>query len=418
MAKRRDLFIGLPISAAFALLALPGQSMTNTPNIASFGKIFNYLKDPTLRLKEAGNAPLRVEGALFSGEHFEDIEWRNVSFINCDFVGGYEIGLTQCVNVNFVGCRFSGVLSWGDTLNVRFLRCAWTGQSVMYGEAKSKNTVFEACTFVGTSSDKNNWGAVGTHGEAAFIGCKAKWFNLDGDATLTLRDCELENVICEPSNKYGGSQVLIEKCKFRGLFRMSGSGTLLQSLAIRDTQIDNLDLSSVTVKGDVVMERVKGLKMNLALASAGAVDLKEVQISGSGPKVFYLAANRCRSVLLENCKLPSNPGDEKAWIGGAEKEPAYKVRPPISQSVTLRRSRLPELDLSYLNTARLSIDNCELDRVDISNGSIGAIELLNTNFSFTLDLSNTHASSFKQTGGTNLSKLGGLKLDGSNVKVN
>ena len=399
-----------------------GAGAVGKPNIASFGKVFAYLKDPALRSKEVGDAVLTVEGAEFSGERFEGMEWRNIVFKNCDFIGGYEIAPKTAKTLRYEDCRFSGILSFGVTDDVRFVRCGWAGASVMFAEKGSRNTTFEACKFVGTSAEPNQQGTVGSEGEARYIGCQAKWFNWAGDAALAITDCECEGVSIHTDSlgnsgpRYLSSVVTISNSKLRGLFDMRGNN--LQSLAIRDTQIDNLDLSSVTVKGDVVMERVKGLKMNLALASAGAVDLKEVQISGSGPKVFYLAANRCRSVLLENCKLPSNPGDEKAWIGGAEKEPAYKVRPPISQSVTLRRSRLPELDLSYLNTARLSIDNCELDRVDISNGSIGAIELLNTNFSFTLDLSNTHASSFKQTGGTNLSKLGGLKLDGSNVKVN
>lgn len=131
--------------------------MTTKSGIRNFGKTFAYLKDPEVRQRETGDAPLTVEGALFSGDSFEDIEWRNIDFVNCDFIGAYEIGLNRCIKVDFVDCKFAGVLSLGETVDVRFLRCAWGGQSVMYGEEKSRSTLFESCTFIGSSANKNRW---------------------------------------------------------------------------------------------------------------------------------------------------------------------------------------------------------------------------------------------------------------------
>jgi hypothetical protein len=98
---------------------------------------------------------------------------------------------------------------------------------------------------------------VGTHGEALFVKCRATWFNLDGDTKLTLQDCELEDVIREPSNKFGGSTVATEKCKLRGSLRMGGGGTLINSLTVRDTVLEELDMHDAAVTGDVTMERVK-----------------------------------------------------------------------------------------------------------------------------------------------------------------
>jgi len=140
-------------------------------------------------------------------------------------------------------------------------------------------------------------------------------------------------------------------------------------------------------------------------------------VTGNGQKVFYLSANRFTSVLLEDCTLPSDLNTEKPWIGGAEKEPAYQSRPPLSTSVTIRNSRAPRLDASYLNTAHLILDNSEFDYLDLSHGRIGLMELNSARIAYAADLSGTQVTDFKQRGGTDLTKLGGLKLDGSNIKL-
>ena len=90
-----------------------GAGAVGKPNIASFGKIFAYLKDPALRSKEVGDAVLTVEGAEFSGERFEGMEWRNIVFKNCDFIGGCaQPVLTQSLvlrNSRFESLRSSGL---------------------------------------------------------------------------------------------------------------------------------------------------------------------------------------------------------------------------------------------------------------------------------------------------------------------
>jgi hypothetical protein len=45
------------------------------------------------------------------------------------------------------------------------------------------------------------------------------------------------------------------------------------------------------------------------------------------------------------------------------------------------------------------------------------MEFSGARFTLALNLSHTQVGSFKQTGGTALRKLGGLKLDGSNIKL-
>ncbi|BEP69658.1 hypothetical protein GmRootV35_41720 [Variovorax sp. V35] len=245
---------------------------------------------------------------------------------------------------------------------------------------------------------------------------------------------------CTPRSKESGgvfADVLIEDCKLRGDFSMVPAD--FQSLTIRDSTFDTLDLSKATLKGEILMERVNAEKMNLAVASGKAINLSGVKISGSGQKVFYLAANRVTSVLLNDCVLPSAPDSEAPWVGGAEQEPAYKSRPPVSQSVTLKNMKASRIDATYLNTARLLVEGGNFQEVDMRNGRIGSLEISNTSiasalnlgssvidslmlssvvFSKTLNLSNTQIKEFKQVGGTDIGKLGrNLNKEGSNIKL-
>lgn len=413
MTTRRDLLVTLALGPALTVPALSGYSMTTKPSISNFGKTLSYLKDPALRHKEIGEVPLKVEGALFSGELFEDIEWRNISFVNCDFVGGYEIALTGCIDVHFENCRFSGILSWGDTLNVRFLRCAWAGQSVMYGEENSKNTVFESCLFFGASSDKNKWGAVGTHGEAHFIKCKAKWFNLEGDAKLTIQDCELEDVICEPSKKYSGSQVVIEKCKLRGLLRMAGGGTLMQSLSIRDSVLENLELSDATVKGDVLLERVRGGYINAYVKEARSLIVRNSQISGNGKKIFEAYAGGIKLIEIDSVIFGGDLSTEPVTIAGGTGADLSNVRARVNDSISIRKSKVPRLSTHHVHTSLLQLQDCELDSLDLSNSRIAKMAISSNTISRSVDFTNTQVKEGKVQA---LAK-GQAKLNGSNVKA-
>lgn len=433
MTRRRFLKLG----AAMAGAVLYGCEMSGKKNIKDFGKTFNYLSDPALRKKDMGDAQLVVEGAEFSGVRFKGQEWRNIKFVNCDFAGAYEIKQALIEKSSFEGCKFAGIFNLGVLKQVRFVRCLISGSSHVVGDTGSLDVTFEQCEQIGKDPEPNHWGSFGSYGEVAFIKCKAKWTNVTGETQHLIRDCDFESVDCGVSDDGGGSAVLIENSRLLGDFDMRPA--MLLSLTIRDSTIGTLNLSDATVKGDILMERVNAEKMNLAVASGKAINLSGVKISGSGQKVFYLAANRVTSVLLNDCVLPSAPDSEAPWVGGAEQEPAYKSRPPVSQSVTLKNMKASRIDATYLNTARLLVEGGNFQEVDMRNGRIGSLEISNTSiastlnlgssvvdslmlssvvFSKTLNLSNTQIKEFKQFGGTDIGKLGrNLNKEGSNIKL-
>lgn len=398
--------------AFFAASALTGCNMTSKRNIRTFGRIFAQLKDPALRTGEKGHSLLVVDGAEFSGERFEGMDWHNVLFKNCDFVGAYEINPKTTTSVRYEDCRFSGILSYGVTTNVHFLRCAWVGNSVMFAEKGSKSTVFEECDFVGTTANRNHQGAVGSDGEAEFMRCRSKWFAWTGNEKLSITDCTCEDVtILTDSIGNSGEDFLyattrIEGSKLRGTLNLVAAN--LRSLTVRDTVIDFLDLSNSTVKDDLLIERVRGGSVDAIIKGAKRLTVRDSQFTppaSVGKFAFSLASNDAQEVLIENTSIL---GDNiLVDIGGG----------PHTESLVFRKSKFTRLDLQYAHAAHLLLEEFEANSVRLNDARIGKLELSSAAFALTLDLSNTQVHEFKKTGGTDLKKLSGLKLDGSNIKL-
>lgn len=390
-------------------------------NIRNFGKIFNYLKDPDLRKRETGDSILVVEGAEFSGEHFEGMTWQNVSFKNCDFIGGYEIGPKRSINVRYEDCRFAGVLSYGVADNLWFLRCSWAGASVMFAEKGSKNVLFETCSFVGTSADPNRQGSVGSGGESRYLRCKAIWFNWTGDASLSIKECECEGVSIHTDSfgnsgeDYLSALVSIEQSKLRGKFDMVASD--LQSLTIRDTTLEHLDLSDATIKGDVVMERVKGGFINAYVKQARSLSVRNSQIQGNGKKIFEAYAGGIQSITIDAVVFGGDLSSEPVTIaGGFSLKSADRIS-NVSQSVDIRNSTIPTLDASYLNTQRLVLRNNQITRANISNSRMADLEVSGTSVTGKLDFRGTQAvhQKVELTAGSALGRVD--QMDGSNIKL-
>ncbi|RQO63754.1 hypothetical protein DBV14_02515 [Variovorax sp. KBW07] len=398
---------------------------TTNKNIRDFGKIFDYLKDPELRKKEVGNAKLTVEGAVFSGEKFEDVEWHDIHFKNCDFVGAYELKPKSSTNVLYEDCRFSGVFGYGKALALHFLRCAWAPESNAYAGEGSRGVLFESCKFVGGSTDPNHWGAVGSDGEAEFVKCTANMFNLDGHSKLVIRGCELDNVICSPSARESGgvsSEMLIETSTLRGRFRMTNAD--LVSLTVRDTLIEgSLDMNNAKVKGDVLIERVQGGVIRGYVKHANSFTVRNSKIMGDGQDVFEAYAGGIKTIEIDGTVFGSgtakggNSTDGVTIGGGIGNDPA-KPKPRVTERLTIRNSTIPQLNVDHIQAAEVHIENCDFAEANLSNSLLGVLRLDNARFAGALDMSNTRVRDLKQSGGTDLAKLGSrLKADGSNLKL-
>lgn len=105
----------------------PGFCSMKNPNIKRFGKSYSYLADPTLRAREIGDSVLTIENAEFSDVNFMDLTWRKVRLVNCDFIGAYETKLERLEQALLENCRFVGIHSFGNMVDVKFLRCQVRG---------------------------------------------------------------------------------------------------------------------------------------------------------------------------------------------------------------------------------------------------------------------------------------------------
>ena len=401
-------------TTVFASLSAGCDNVTK-PNIRKLEKTYDYLVDPELRRKEIGDTLLIVRNVELSGTQFHGIDWRNVRFVGCDFEGAYELKLAPTVNCVLEDCRFVGIHSFGTMRNVHFLRCQAAGETFLSGKRESANVLFEDCTFTGSSADINHWGDVGTYGEAEFVRCKAKWFGISGDTKLTIRNCEFESVESRSdSSEIEGiySTVVIEKSKLRGLFKMVSAD--LQSLTIRDTVLDNLDLSGATVKGDVVIERVRGGCINAYVKEARSLSVRHSQIYGSGQKIFEAYAGGIRSIEIDTVIFGGDFSTEPVSIAGGTGADSSNVRARVNDSIVIRKSKVPRLSTHHVNTASYRLESCEIDSLDLSSSRIGVLELIGNTIARNVDFTGTQVMNSKVQA---LAK-GQAKIDGSNVKIN
>lgn len=393
--------------------------MTTKPNIRTFGKTFAYLKDPELRRKETNDAPLVVKQALFSGETFDTQVWKNVRFVGCDFAGAYEVKLDGLRDCTFENCRFAGIIGWGTAERVVFANCqAFGGETNIAADVGSEHVSFEDCSFHGSDENPNHWGTMGTYGQAEYVRCTAKWFSVFGFDQLVLRDCVLEDVKvrtdshANSSSGYQSSTVLIERCTLRGQFRALAGN--YQSLTIKDTNIDNLDLSNATIKGDVMMERIRARNIKAGVKTARSFTLANSEVLGPGGVTFEMAMDSAQQVLLEKVNFgtglttkvnlgPGRPLKDNEWRAV-----------PTNKAAVIRNCILPIVNASWLEAQQLTLDSNTIGSLDLSNGRIGKLELRGNLIARSVDFSNTQAKESR----VRPLATGQTKLDGSNVKVN
>jgi uncharacterized protein YjbI with pentapeptide repeats len=259
---------------------------------------------------------------------------------------------------------------------------------------------------------------VGSRGDATFVKCKVKWFSLAGYKKIALQDCEIEDTRAWTDSKansgtaYASSTVLVERSKLHGLFDVRAAD--LQSLTIRDTVIDGmLDLSNATVKGDILIERVRGGAINAYVTEARSMTLRDSQIYGSGGQVFEAYAGGIRAIEIDSVIFGGDSSAEFIVVAGGTGPDLSNVRTRVNDRIVIRKSKVPRLRTRHVHTTLLQLQGCELGQVDLSNSRIDKLELTGNTISNGVDFSNTRA---KESRVQALAK-GQAKLDGSNIKL-
>jgi uncharacterized protein YjbI with pentapeptide repeats len=384
--ERRRFMQAVLLGAAYAAPAT-GFAMRKN-NVRTLQKTLGYLLDPSLRKKEAGDSILEVRNVEIAGVDFGEILWRSMKFIDCDFVGAYEVK-TDMEAVTFAGCRFAGIFNFGKLTSVDFVQCTARAGTFVVGGVGSKGVRFSDCTFTGTDVDPNRWGGMGSYGETEFVRCKMKWANVVSETRHTIVDCDFDNVDCTVSKDGGGSEVLIEGSRLRGKFDMRPA-TLL-SLTVRDTVLEELDFSGATVKETILFERVKGGYINAYVKEAGRLSVRNSQIFGNGTKVFEAYAGGIRAIDIDNVVFGGDLSNEPVTIAGGTGLDLANVRARVSDSVVIQASKVPRLNTHHIHTSLFQMQGCTLDSLVLSNSRIARLELTANTIARSADFTHTQA---------------------------
>ncbi|MDR1849969.1 MAG: hypothetical protein LBQ75_08010, partial [Zoogloeaceae bacterium] len=264
--RRRFLASFLSLAAAPA----EGFSLFGKQRARDLGKIYEYLQDVSLRIKETGSQRITIKNVIFSYEEFND-EWENFDFVDCDFNVGYNIGLNWLVKCTFTNCRFSGHLGFGDAKDVKFVKCTVNGKSTMAFAYKTTNLVFESCTFRNVNYDPNHEGGIVSKGEILFLDCKAEGaFVLESYKKLTLHHCTTSSTrlatapagLFSDKSKMPYSDFLLEDCDFTSGIRMSNAK--LNSFIMRNCKLGVFKPLFPVIRDFALFEGIKKGHLNIS----------------------------------------------------------------------------------------------------------------------------------------------------------
>ncbi|GHT96913.1 hypothetical protein AGMMS49545_23260 [Betaproteobacteria bacterium] len=359
--------------------------------ISNSGEIFDYLQDGFLRVKQMGKQRITIKNFDFSGERF-DGSWGYFDFVDCDFSSAHTIQLDWLINCTFTDCRFRGNFGFGQTLDVRFVRCNIEGESHLGFDWESKNLIFEECKFTNPNSDPNHMGSILSGNEVMFMGCKTRNIAWGGDKKLTLKNCIVSNgsldtaspAMYSDKSKMPYSDFLIEDCDLRGGAEMINAR--LQSFTMRRCKLRTFALQGSVIRGDALFEDIKEGFLRAAADYQGKLIVRNCDFLGNGGEEysFECSGDTPTHTLLENLTCGRKPIDIIR-----QRKPITKWDdPPPNKQIVIKNCKIPHLRADWAQTEHLRIENCELGEVYIRDGRIGKLEIIGCSL-MKLDVSRT-----------------------------
>ncbi|TDK61291.1 hypothetical protein [Sapientia aquatica] len=370
--------------------------MATKKHIRQFGKQFDYLIDPELRKKEIGSQLQVIENAGFYDIQFET-EWSNTNFVNCQFVGGYQISLDRLVNCRFIDCEFEGIIGWGEQLNVQFLRCKTYGVSNIIGNRRSKNVVHDECEFIGKGDDKNHYGFIGNYGEVTFNKCKGSWYAVIGGKKLTLNNCNFMGLqistdsFANSGSKFEKSDVVLNQCRLFGLTDMITAD--FASFTMLDTAYESIDLTEATFTGDFHMEQCQGGNTKI-IVKGGAQNftIKNCRMQSNGKEKFrFFVGCSAQNAVIDGLKIVNTNEEAEMQLGAKGGKEIIngveKIYPPrLVKKITIANTNIGRFNFEYSAANYFLIKNCEFDSANFRKSRYNKLEIINTRISRQIDL--------------------------------
>jgi hypothetical protein len=392
------------LSSLAALPLLTGFGFARKP-IREFGRVYDYLKDAQLRLKERQRDRIVIENAEFNGEEFINVAWGYFDFVNCHFPTSHKIQLSQLANCNFVECEFGpsrndDQIYFGTTRDAVFKRCKFSQGTIgLHGAAH-----FELCEFINPDNNPNHRYSMGGT-DVILTKCTAQNYAWRGSEKLTLNSCLM---------KKGSSRFVTGGAEFRPEFFLIDSTFEDAEKILWGIEAKNLTVSRCVAKGPF---RTQGLVVEdtalfehlregfFSLASTsfhGKLHVKNCTFSTPGkstvedtPDYLFICSGRIpKEVLVERvvckgsdaCNLTSAHDGGKYFFTEKHKNEVFIVRD----------CQIPYLKINWLKTKHLRLENCEIGQLEIRDGQIGKLEIVGTTYA-SLDLSRTIAGNYAIT---------------------
>jgi hypothetical protein len=369
--------------------------------IREFGRIYDYLKDAQLRLKEKQKDRVVIKDAEFNGEDFINVAWGYHDFVNCHFPASYRIQLLQLANCNFIECEFGpsrddDSIQFGECRDVVFRKCKIARGSLVF-EGKAQ---FEECEFDSLNSDPNHRHIL-IGDDVTLTKCKASDYTWRGNEKLTVHNCVfgvgrlssgltnnvsddfiITNSTFENAEKiFWATKVknlTIRRCVAKGIFRTQG-------LIVEDTAL---------------FEHLKEGFFSLASTSFyGKLHVKNCTFSTPGkstvedtPDYLFICSGRIpREVLVERvvCKGSDACNLTSVHDGGNY----FFTEKHKNEVFIVRDCQILYLKINWLKTKHLRLENCEIGQLEIRDAQIGKLEIVKTKFD-RLDLSRTVATEY------------------------
>jgi hypothetical protein len=373
--------------------------------IREFGRVYDYLKDAQLRLKERQKERIVIENAEFNGEEFINVAWGYCDFVNCHFPASHRIRLTQLANCNFIECEFGPTrsddsINFSDCREVVFWRCKFNMGNVgcTVGDAR-----FEQCECVNPDPDPNHSYVV-SGDRATLVNCLATNYGWRATEKLILQGCTM--------NK-GSAELLSGGAKYRPDIELINSTFENAEEILWGAKVKNFTMSRCIAKGafraqglivedTALYEHLKeGFFDFSGVGYHGKLRVRNCDFSATGKRaendvndehVFVVNGAGATDTLLEESMCRSDKSANLTGAYSVTTRESFKSKPRNTLYV-IRNCKIPYVQLNWVRSKHLRLENCEIGQLEIRDGQIGKLEIVNTKFD-RLDLSRTVAAEY------------------------
>ncbi|MDR2188251.1 MAG: hypothetical protein LBE62_09410 [Azonexus sp.] len=403
MDKRRFIISCTSIAAASALPACATVAMTFNRKPVREHPFYLYLQNHDLRLQEKGTALLEVRDVDFRGRQFINSTWQNFIFTNCHFPTTYAIQLSETIGCQFNDCDF-GPGSWDQMIyfgimrDSKFYKCTFkNGNAGSWGKSH-----YDQCEFDNTvTKEFNDPTFFLSAGEVEITNCKMKDYELTIDSRLTMKNSIYKGPGYGISGAFGSgneytADYVIENSRIRVAEEILW-GAKIKSLTLRGVEVDGtFSAQESDIKDSIVLENLKVGTYHFNMSDTeNRIIVKDCHFSEVNNKTTYLfscSGDYAVEFLMERVECTNSAACNLTGAGYKTTE-SFRITETRNQTFILRNCKIPHLMLRWLQTFNLIIENCEFDKLDLTESRIGTVSIKKSRFGM-LDLSNAKATNY------------------------